>query len=235
MIKRALLMTLTKLSLKHFLIAIILLPTLASSTEANNNYVISYVEHESIIKYYVPLLKKAYRSIGIVPEFVLINDKRALKLLNNGHIDADTAKTTEILGDYPNIIKVPTPISKIRVVLVCQENLTCDLSALANSRKILGVIGAKEFYSNLLKDSKIKVVELNSFNVILKMFQQNKVDYIFMVFDDYSKPTEVNFTNRFLIEEKIGYHLLHKKHQALIPELDKAIQATVAKGGFIKW
>ena len=208
--------------------------SLEGSSEGDGRFVISYVDHESIINYYVPLLDAAYQSIGITPEFVLINDKSALKLLNSGKLDADTAKTSEVLGDYPDIIKVPTPISKIQVLLICQEELFCDLSLLYQAKKTLGVIGAKEFYAELLQENKSAIVEVNSFNVLLKLFKQRKVDFVFMVFDEYSKETKNSFKNSMVVQEKIGYHLLNKKHIKLLPRLDKAIQDVVARGGFVK-
>lgn len=199
----------------------------------DKKFVISYVEHESIIKYYVPLLDAAYRSIGIEPDFVLINDKRALKLLDKGEIDADTAKTSETLNNYSNIVKLPTAIGKIETTLICQENIICDLSILNDNRKILGVIGAKEFYGDLLKGSNISLVEFTSFEVLFKVFEQKKVDYAFTVFDEYNKISQVRYPNSFIIEEKIGFHLLNEKHKKLIPLLEKAIKDTLAKGDFI--
>ena len=216
------------------ILLILLINILINSAVAKNEqFIISYVEHESIMKYYVPLLDAAYRSIGIEPEFVLINDKRALKLLDNGEIDADTAKTSETLKNYSNIIKVPTAISKIEVTLLCQEHLLCDLSVLNDESKILGVIGAKDFYVNLLKDSEISIAEFTSFEVLLKIFKQKRVDYAFSVFDEYSKITQLRYPNKFIIEEKIGFHLLNEKHKDLIPKLEKAIKDTLAKGDFL--
>jgi len=224
--------------MKNILLTLIIYLLLANTFIAkvlaeDERFIISYVEHESIIKYYLPLLDTAYRSIGIKPEFVLINDKRALKLLNTGQIDADTAKTSETLGDYPNIITIPTAISKIEVTLLCQKHLVCDLSVLQDNNKSLGVIGAKDFYAKLLEESQIKIAEFTSFEILLKVFQQKKVDYIFSVFDEYSKMTQIRYPNRFIIEEKIGFHLLNEKHKNLIPQLEQAIKDTIAKGDFI--
>ena len=221
------LFSLTSAFLCFFLFA----PTVRTA-DLNKEFIISYVEHESIINYYVPLLDAAYKAIGITPVFVLINDKRALMLLNKGEIDADTAKTTEMLGAYPDIIRIPTPISKIEVFLVCQLHKKCDLSVLKDSRNILGVIGAMEFYSNLLTDANIKIVELSSFAVLLEMFKQKKLDYVLMVFDDHSRATKDTFDNKYLIEEKIGYHLINKRHEDLVPALEKSIASVIKKGLF---
>ena len=66
------------------------------------------------------------------------------------------------------------------------------------------------------------------------MFQQKRVDYVFMVFDDYSAETEKTFNNRYLIEEKLGYHLINIKHKNLLPQLEKSIFETLEEGGFVK-
>jgi hypothetical protein len=201
---------LLRFKVASFLICLLSFSLIVKSDENSSEFIISYVEHESIIEYYVPILDEAYRSIGIIPKFVLINDKRALKLLDKGLIDADTAKTTEILADYPNIIKIPTPISKIEVILICHGNITCNLSVLDEAQKVLGVIGAKEFYSNLLHDSRVNVIEVSSFDVLLKLFKQKKLDFIFMVFDDHNKTIDTAFKNQYSVEKKTGYHLVNK-------------------------
>lgn len=210
-----------------FLLIFCLLNTckVAISKEVKERFIISYVEHASIINYYVPLLDAAYRSIGIEPEFVQINDKRALKLLNQGEIDADTAKSGEVFVLYPNIIKVPTPISKIQVMLICQLTMDCDLNVLQSPNKMLGLIAGDEFYSNLLASSKILITEVTSFKILIEMFKHKRVDYIFMVFDERDIKAKAAFDNKYLIEEKIGFHIMNKKHRDLIPKLDKAIQA----------
>lgn len=212
-----------------FLLILCLLSTIkvAIGNEVKEKFTISYVEHASIINYYVPLLDAAYRSIGIEPEFVQINDKRALKLLNQGKIDADTAKSGEVFVLYPNIIKVPTPISKIQVMLICQLEMPCDLSVLQSPNKMLGLIAGDEFYSNLLAYSKISLTEVTSFKILIEMFKQKRVDYIFMVFDERDVKAKSAFDNKYLIEEKIGFHIMNKKHRDLIPKLDKAIQAHI--------
>ena len=191
-------------------------------------FIISYVDHPSITSYYLPLIEQAYRSIGIYPEFVLINDKRALRLLNNGEIDADVVKTLEFIDDYPNIITVPTPMSKIEARLVCQQKLPCDLSVFKISQASLGIIAANEFYAKLLADAKLNIVEVSSFEQLQALFNQQKLDYIITVFDLIHNSNTIDLTNSYLIEEKIGFHLLNQQHQHLAVELAQAIEKIMA-------
>jgi hypothetical protein len=202
------------------------------SQDKNEPYIISYVEHDGIINYYVPLLKKAYKKLGITPEFSQINDQRALRLLNDGVIDADTAKSLESIDIYDAITYLPTPISRIEVFLICQKNEVCDLSLLANPEKSMALIGANEFYSELLTDSEIKQVELVSFDTLFKIFDQGKVDAAIIVLDAYTKPKLLKYTNHFLIQEKLGFHLINQKHKALILPLEKAITEVLEEGNF---
>ncbi len=198
----------------------------------SDEFIVSYVEHEGIIHYYMPLLKKAYQRIGIDVKFVLINDQRALKLLNSGQIDADTAKSLETVHTYESIVYIPKPISKIEVFFLCQQTIQCDKSVLKDKKKILGVIGANEFYRELLSDSTIKQVELTSFETLFKMFDQKKVDVAIVVLDAYSLPKLAKYPNHYKIEEKLGYHLLNKKHAHIMDKLQVAIDEILVEGYF---
>lgn len=221
--------------LKKLLYRLPLLLLLVSGVNHGNEkseYIISYAEHEGLVKYYVPLLKQAYRKIGIEPTFSLINDQRALRLLNNGVIDADTAKSLETINNYKSVLYLPTPISRIEVFFICQKNLRCDRSILGHKELSLAIIGANEFYADLLKGSKISLVELTSFEVLMKMFQQQKVDSAIVVFDGYTKPRLKQFENHYKIQEKLGYHLINKKHKAIIVPLEKAIAEVLADNNF---
>lgn len=212
------------------------LTTIISSDFAkadDEEFVISYVEHEGIIKYYVPLLKHAYKKIGIEPTFSLINDQRALRLLDNGLIDADTAKSLETIDNYDSIVYLPTPISRIEVFFICQQGIPCSRDILANGDLTLAVIGANEFYAELLENSKINLVELTSFQVLFKVFEQKKVDAAIVVFDAYTKTKLQRYKNHFKIQEKLGYHLINKKHKAIVKPLEKAISEVLAENSFV--
>ncbi len=209
-----------------------MLPLVAAGNVQPKEYLITYVEHEGIIHYYVPLLKKAYEKIGIPTKFVLVNDQRALRLLDQGLTDADTAKSLETITHYPNITYLPTPISKIEVFFICQQHVTCNKSVLSDPNRSLAVIGAKEFYAELLAGSRIKQVELTSFDILYKMFDQQKVDVAIVVLGDYGKPRLNKYPNHYKITEKQGYHLLNQSHKDLIPQLEAAIKEVLAEGDF---
>lgn len=209
-----------------------MLPLLAVGSAQPNEYIVTYIEHEGITHFYVPLLKKAYEKIGVKAKFILVNDQRALRLLNQGLTDADTAKSLETIEQYPNVTYLPTPIGKIEVFFICQQAVTCNKSVLSDPNRSLAVIGAKEFYAELLADSRIKQVELTSFDILYKMFDQQKVDVAIVVLGDYGKPRLNKYPNHYKITEKLGYHLISQSHKNLIPQLEAAIKEVLAEGDF---
>lgn len=224
-----------QINFSHFLLLftqLIAQSVFAKASEDEEQYVISYVEHEGIIKYYVPLLEQAYKKIGITPTFSLINDQRALRLLNDGMIDADTAKSLETIDNYESIVYLPTPISRIEVYFICQQEIQCDRSILNNRELSLAVIGANEFYKELLGNTQISLVELTSFQVLFKVFEQQKVDAAIVVFDAYTKTKLKRYKNHFKVQEKLGYHLINKKHKAIVKPLEKAISEVLAEDNF---
>ncbi len=225
--------TVFKHPLHLWVLFLITVTTVSPVKASDDEFVISYVEHEGIIKYYVPLLKHAYKKIGIEPTFSLINDQRALRLLDNGVIDADTAKSLETIDNYDSIVYLPTPISRIEVYFICQQKLQCDRSILNNSELSLAVIGANEFYAELLANSRINQVELTSFQVLFKVFEQNKVDAAIVVLDAYTKAKLQRYTNHYKVQEKLGYHLINKKHAALVRPLENAISEVLAENNFM--
>lgn len=219
--------------LSQFWLSLLMVLSFTSQAAADEEFVISYVEHEGIIKYYVPLLKHAYKKIGIEPTFSLINDQRALRLLDNGIIDADTAKSLETIDNYESIVYLPTPISRIEVYFICQRAVHCDRSILQNGDMSLAVIGANEFYAELLEGANINLIELTSFQVLFKVFEQKKVDAAIVVLDAYTKTKLKRYKNHYKIQEKLGYHLINKKHKALVQPLEKAISEVLAENNFV--
>lgn len=192
---------------------------------------ISYVPHVAIEKHYLAIIKKAYAQIGLYPDFIPINDKRSLLLLNDGEIDGDVARSEDIIDKHSMLIKVPPSLGRIEVSLLCQLELDCSPDVFQNDRLILGVIARDEYYDRLLADSKLNVVEVGTYERLDAMFKQKRLDAIIMVFDlNTSDPT--SYANRYSLESKQGYHLIHKRHNQIVPELSKALAQAIKSHDF---
>ena len=193
---------------------------------------ISYVPHPAIEQHYVKIIQNAYAKIELYPEFIAINDKRSLKLVNEGSLDGDVARMEDVLAAYPNLVKVPPALGQIDVQLVCQSDIPCNVSLFESKTHILGVVAKFEYYKNLLLEKPIQVIEVGNYERLKTMFQQKKLDAIIMVYDRNSAQNNHSFSNTYLIEKKYGYHLLHKKHSHLIPKLSKALAESINQHNF---
>jgi len=198
------------------------LPTLTIA--ASKTFVVSYVDHEGIKKHYVPLVAAAYRQIGIQTTFKQVNDQRALWLLNKGKLDAETVKTTESIEKYNDILVVPTSISTIEVLLVCQPNVHCSPEIFTDANKTIGVVAAVEFYDKQLSGATVNIKSVTSFEQLHNLHYFSRVDAIITVLDKYSKEEFGALDNFYKLEEKVGFHLIHKQHKGIMAELDKAFR-----------
>jgi hypothetical protein len=77
---------------------------------AQERYLIGYVSNQQIEGYYRNIVERAYRKIGITPEFIEVGAVRGLKLLDSGVVDADIVRYKLVAERYDNIIAVePQP------------------------------------------------------------------------------------------------------------------------------
>jgi len=212
------------LFIKKSLLFIFLLFLPSLTAEASKAFVVSYVDHEGIKKHYVPLVAAAYRQIGVETRFKQVNDQRALWLLNQGKLDAETVKTTESIEKYKDILVVPTSISVIEVLLVCQPNVRCSPDIFTDATKTIGVVAAVEFYDKQLSGATVNIKSVASFEQLHNLHHFSRVDAIITVLDKYSKEEFGALDNFYKLEEKIGFHLIHKRHEGIMNELDKAFQ-----------
>ena len=63
------------------------------------------------------VLREAGRRAGVGFEFVPVPLPRAIESANDGDLDGDTHRIADVLAQYPNLLKIPTPINRIDVAM----------------------------------------------------------------------------------------------------------------------
>ena len=193
---------------------------------------ISYVEHQAVIEHYLPIVKEAYQGIGLEPKFIAISDKRSLRLLESGQIDADVTRIEDVINSHSSFIKVPPKLGDVSIYLACQPSIECNLSILNNNTKHLGVVGKVEYFDSILANKNIQIFEAPNFNKLIQLFRQKKLDSALVIIDDNTFNESELFANRILISRKAGYHLIHKRYQHLVPALSPALQQALERHKF---
>jgi hypothetical protein len=198
------------------------------------DYVISVNEsygHKVGKQNIVSLFNEIYAPLGISPTFEYLPSLRSLQLVNEGTIDAEAGRASSIANNYKNIIQVAYPIIKSEVGYICLNADLCKLDPKLRYAVVSGLERVKKF----CKEKKLNCLFDESQSFLAKAMLNNAVDALI---GSVATATDILC---LLGSQKVfyktnskmsitSYHLIHKKHAELLPELNKSIRSLVEKG-----
>jgi polar amino acid transport system substrate-binding protein len=184
------------------------------------------------------ILNEAYNSLGIKLKYDVVPAQRALIESNNGHLDGVINRIKGIEKDFPNLIRIPTPIciNTYAIYMIRgHKNVSIDFDKLTLAIKI-GNTPMEQYLDkfqpykattyeqliNMLIAKRIDAVAMNTAayaNAVSTGNIQTSIDHIIEV--DYTFPIDY------------GYHYLHKKHFDLVPLISKKL-AHLKREGYIQ-
>ena len=138
-------------------------------------------------------------------------------------------KILEYLQGYENIFYVPAPLAKVGLYLACAKHVSCEKSILLNEYIDIASPYTSAIINNI-SPLKAKIVQISSKAKTTQMLELGRVDYI--LFGDDTKTKMAGLQQNFqVVEIKTAYiyHILHKKHAELIPQLDAALKTVLAQ------
>lgn len=171
--------------------------------------------HPAVVNYYQPLVREAYKQLGINVEFLLVNEERSLLLLEAGEIDGDIIRTKSVLKDYDSFIPVYL-LGDADIYIICQPNIECNRTILQKQDHFLGSVAGATYFEDLLKGSKINLLKYTQYTLLKSSFLQKRVDaYIDIINNHYPTGDTPKNAGVMHLGKIYGYHLLHKKHAHL--------------------
>lgn len=175
----------------------------------------------------INLLTEAYRRMGVSIEVIDFQHGESLAAANKGILDGQLGRVGNLSARYPNLYPNTIPIAKLRLVLLTKHERcapTCDLASL----KSITYSARYPFSSQYLEKVNYQGVAIDNakLKVQLSLLDQAKVegvitlDYLYK--EQQKSLTKLDFNIQVLESQPI-YHYLHKKHQHLLPLLDKQL------------
>jgi len=186
---------------------------------------VSYVEHPAVRKIYLPIVEAMYKEAKLpIRLFKVSNSPRSVEALNDGLFDADTGKILSSIKHHENIVYVPTPISTVGLYLICLKSIVCDETVLNDESHMIISRFSKKMLTNILP-IKAGMAQILSQQKINKMLNIGRVNYS-LIADDISSAAR-HFQHKYsvvLVSKESYFHILHKKNQGIIPQLDFALK-----------
>ncbi|WP_255755752.1 ABC transporter substrate-binding protein [Massilia sp. erpn] len=173
------------------------------------------------------VLYEAYRRLGISLEVVRLPAERALVSANDGVTDGELCRKIGIEQDYPNLLIVPVPLLVVEIVVI----------TLGAAFAVHGWESLRPLRIGSIRG--IKVVEQNTQGMHIEFvgtmgqaMQKMAVGRTDVVVGTRSSALqtarELKLNDIHILAPPLEtfpvFHYLHKKHEALIPELSAVLQ-----------
>lgn len=77
---------------------------------------------------------------------------------------------------------------------------------------------------------KAELIPLGNVDALIEFLSRGRSDYALLRAEKSGLPEEVKLSlNSHRVYDLLGYHIIHKKHQKIIPELEAALRKNLAQ------
>lgn len=179
-------------------------------------------------------LAYAYEQIGYKVVFDKILPARARKMVDAGQLDGMMVAEKEIEQAFNHLVRVPVMLAKGSLMLYCNKDVDCQLSALDNPNHTVGVISGNSISSHFMQKKQAVTHGLKSDQLLGTMLTKGRLNYVLIV-NEAHLGSLGNFDERLFKKVELyrteGYHYLYMKHKLLLPNLTKALKLAIKKFG----
>ncbi len=182
----------------------------------------------------IVILKAAYDQIGVVVQFKKVPALRSLVEANNGTTDGDVARIIGTEIEYPNLIKVPTPIINLQGFVFSNyiDRPVKDWSDISDLK--IGILRGVR-YSDIGTKGMNRII-FDSYFEMFRMVNSGRIDVAVAVLEPGLAIIDRDFPNSGIVPlgeavlDSYLYHYLHKKNADLIPALNKVFMEMEESG-----
>lgn len=179
------------------------------------------------------ILEEAYGRIGIKVKFIYYPSGRALNESNSGRLDGEMYRINGLDETYENLIKVPTSyLSAVHFVYSQDPHIKVNGYKSLTSKSIAFRRGLKVVEKNTVG---FKRTQVSTPKQAFFMLEKGRVD---IVIEEELTSASIIKENKLeniqpiypAISEDNLFHYLNKKHQHLVPEIDRVLKAMLFDG-----
>ena len=180
------------------------------------------------------IVKAAYEKLRIPVNFAILPGKRALAESSEGRADGEVHRIFEIGGEYPTLLRVPTPINYIEPSVFSKKHEfeVTDCAALQGYQ--MGIVrGVK--HSQLCTQGMENVFVGDHLAGVMRMLNAGRVELLITArINGLLMAKELKLDaikslspplRRFWV-----YHYLHERHEELVPTIDTVFKAMRESG-----
>ncbi|MBO6827790.1 MAG: hypothetical protein JJ879_16435 [Sneathiella sp.] len=189
---------------------------------ADSNY--HGLEHASGV--FVRLMGRA----NICVEASHLPAKRSHNMLKSGEFDGVIGRISHYQDDIGSeAVMVPTPVFSSWGILVSRKPL---VNSLPDRNMRLGILRGWRWMTKTASDLKIqKLLEINKLETLVEVYNRQRVDGILLM-EHLVRQFNLESEPVLYKAAQLNFHIwVHKRHQKLVPSIDKIISRYLNDGG----
>lgn len=191
--------------------------------------VFSYTNHPTTQQYYLPIVRQAYQNLGIELQLVEAGTERFIQLYQEGKIDGDIARIGLLKQLLPSLLLV-YQLDEMQVSYHCSARVSCSIADLTDPQLLIFTPVVKKVQQMIKLQILAKTYEVNNWQQLLDLYQQQKADRFLMADGRYFHTTLTASAQRISIPHMPlpFYHVLHHQHNQLAPLVTAEITKVMA-------
>jgi len=193
-------------------------------------------ESSAASSYAMPILKEAYKRLGLEFTVEKYPAKRSLFNADKGITDGEIHRISGLQKEFPNLIEIQVPIVKLEWMIYSKKhNFKVDGIESIKPYSIStrrGII----FAERIVKKARSHLL-VNGWVQVLATLELDRVDLALIPKIPALKLLQKNSKEVHVLmppyQEFYLYHYLHKKHEKLIPKITKVLKEMESSGGIL--
>ncbi|MFA6138932.1 MAG: transporter substrate-binding domain-containing protein [Sulfurimonas sp.] len=181
------------------------------------------------------IVTEGFKRANIPMKYQTLPTERSLINANIGIDDGEAGRIWDIDKLYPNLVRIPVSIHSIDIVILSRKNLHIKTPSDLKLYNVGLIRGVKIAESIAQKAEPLSIVEATDYLTLIKMLTNHRIDVIItskialLTMLGETKEQGLYMTAKPLASLPL-YSYLNKKHQALVPQLEKAYKSMVDDG-----
>jgi len=217
------------------LVLIIVLSAVTVSALSRERLVFSSLQGIDGVEMAVIMIQEVYEPLNIDIDVKYYPPARSIYMADAGEVDGELARMVNMEREFTNLIRVP----------VAFFSLNYHAYSKNVSFRPKGWLSLKPFHIGFTTGNKIMHTNLATYNVtnasklqqLWKLLELGRLDLVVAThLEGLAKLSRGDSPSINMLEPAIAsvpfYHYVHKKHQALVPELVKSITNMKQRGRF---
>jgi len=172
------------------------------------------------------VVTEAYRRLEIKTEFVQLPCRRSIMMANAGSYDGEVGRVLNTAADFKNLIAMDSPIMEVEGVAFSKTK-DLDVTGWADLEGLrVGIVSGELFAEN--GGSHLQPLRASTYQQLLTLLIFDRIDvgvglrkdFTVALADFPEEKDQIQIVGQPLFGTTVS-HLVHKKHQELIPRINK--------------